>query len=1812
DRFTTQDYEYFNKAYAAYRKLEMLMDYTFQLATVNAATRVNPQELLNSDNLFDPGTGEALDPATLGSDQLEAYEESKAIQNLLIGSVTSRAALNVVRDIAFSSAYYSYRSIFKNVVGPSINQLQSLKNIDDLGDGTVDLIRILDDLQALGFIDDLERTRLFDTAVDALDNNADDFIRNVDDLIKKLSNTDEVAKIITKKRSLFNTLANSDDISKLVTSYKSFGAFLKKTSTAKSALKGALGAAAIGVTVVSIVGEFLLKDAHKFASEQMYDRLRELYQGDLENMYIFLNDDFESTVGYKPSENMTFSGGSPLERSYSRKDQLTDSKIGHYGSTYNTEFDVGVKLKNGLFVGFGAGTETGSADTKITTKIDFSERVSQRIATETNNVTEEVVGYVLEDDDDGDQFNVHITHALQNTDNNFTPYFHLVGGRSSGPYEEGTISRDMPTITLEDAEGNKYPNIFFDQDPEVHTRVPLKITAGNEFEEGRTVVLTTIPNANTGNAQLLVANGEPYTGREIGFFVEPGEALYMEMLVTHTEGTFEHPDIGLVVRPNDLKSDFFSDGPQVFDSVYFSVYFRKPVSPVSLNQRNGAWFINAKDPDPELKEAENYIFTLEGFDVEGEKSNLSFLQLEYKRANEEFFDWKPIPRLLQDQNGLDSIAEKVGIDELAEFYERNKRIYQEPTFNFEWDLEKHERATGDKLIDGNYLIRAISADENGLVFYSDPYEGVIDRVAPSLADQPEPKDFVYSQGDDILITFDENIDGNHFSAHGFGELIVYNLDGTVKEHHDILTSSEINASVTDGGLDIEIGDLPFQYDGHEVEVNIAGIQDGFGNSTPEDTIRWSFKLDYSKELPSSIALLSENNWMYNAAETSSRIPFVIADYDVFEKASDFDYVALEVMEEGAEEWEVVAYVEREELADRYVALGDPNLRVVDTLYWDINGFDEESFEDGHYSVRAVAHALSNQTENSESLSGQIDRVFPQLVGVPNPADERLSRGELVTFNYSESIDHDSLKVYVRSKDVPLSTDVYDVGLTSNGLNVIFDEAFMADFPSEEYIEVGVTGITDFVGNPADSTGVRFVFDRANVPTSPINVENLDAWLVNTNTSQRLPIILKDYHLFNASTVLDSITLEFRRYQNVRQQGQQWTHMTVESASDFEGFFDVIKLDKETLTNRFTHRYGLSEGETPIDTIFWNTTNIPDGPYEIRAIAHGGRGFNASGNFSGLIDRTPPQVFGAPEPQDGVYSVGDAISISFTEEINYAELAPNTIYDSIEVFIGERKLVYGEYTASISGSDIILNFDETEMELNNSQRVSIDIRGIEDVYGNKMLDPIHWKFTIEDFSFGPSYVEFVDTDRFLINKELSDAGEEIKFVIREFDAFAEYSRLDKFELQVKRLSGQEWIAVDEISQKELQTNHEARLAIDPEAFAYDTLRLTKSDYTDLLDGEYEARIQVFAGNQVDFSSPRSGSIDQRAPALAIAEPTDGILSLGDNLSASFDQSIDVERVLNSIEIEIYNLTEGIEVTSFFRGPVITSGELAFTGLDTAQLTQYDGDVFQALVQNVYDLNDNKSEPISWTFQLDLNRFGPSPISIKEPGGSFVINQAQSFLDIVLEDFEFNNTKFGLDQIRIEASKLTGGNADWNLIEEFNIDEIANQNQGLEVPELRYTWNLDADNDGLADSLNGGYLLRAVSVVGSQTRLSDDISGIIDLSAPKLLSFSPEDGIYSDGEELSFSFNENLREDLLVDFEITDMDGGFILNKDEFFLRTQSASEVILTLKAGKDLSEFNGETLLVKLTGVEDAFGNKFDGSGELILPIQIDHFLREP
>lgn len=128
-------------------------------------------------------------------------------------------------------------------------------------------------------------------------------------------------------------------------------------------------------------------------------------------------------------------------------------------------------------------------------------------------------------------------------------------------------------------------------------------------------------------------------------------------------------------------------------------------------------------------------------------------------------------------------------------------------------------------------------------------------------------------------------------------------------------------------------------------------------------------------------------------------------------------------------------------------------------------------------------------------------------------------------------------------------------------------------------------------------------------------------------------------------------------------------------------------------------------------INWNVSALSDGLYNIRMRLNCASGVVYSQRATGTIDRTAPALLGKPAPTDDSYSTGDAISFSYTENIDNSNL--NSGIASIQ-----RMLNNSNIPAQVSGYGnklVIIPLQNIAAFTGESFRVIV--KNISDIYGN---------------------------------------------------------------------------------------------------------------------------------------------------------------------------------------------------------------------------------------------------------------------------------------------------------------------------------------------------------------------------------------------------------------------------------------------------------------------------------------------------------------
>jgi hypothetical protein len=161
---------------------------------------------------------------------------------------------------------------------------------------------------------------------------------------------------------------------------------------------------------------------------------------------------------------------------------------------------------------------------------------------------------------------------------------------------------------------------------------------------------------------------------------------------------------------------------------------------------------------------------------------------------------------------------------------------------------------------------------------------------------------------------------------------------------------------------------------------------------------------------------------------------------------------------------------------------------------------------------------------------------------------------------------------------------------------------------------------------------------------------------------------------------------------------------------------------------------------PISTAFkWETAGLVDGEYELRAISVCGgpaAGMEGSSYYIPIrIDRDAPKIV-AFEPSDGVYNIGDEISVTFDKPLNTSRFAPPTgnPFGKVDLFdtapLAGTGLIDVTVTAYENKIYIVPNVLNKFME---NKILRLELKDLEDLVGNNTgNNPMKWLNKVPEF------------------------------------------------------------------------------------------------------------------------------------------------------------------------------------------------------------------------------------------------------------------------------------------------------------------------------------------------------------------------------------------------------------------------------------------------------------------------------------------------
>jgi fibronectin type 3 domain-containing protein len=521
-----------------------------------------------------------------------------------------------------------------------------------------------------------------------------------------------------------------------------------------------------------------------------------------------LPGDTLARVEPRPKENRSFSAGTEYE--FSREE--TGQRV------WNLETAGYIKAEAKLLMNFGWFKK---AEFMIGVAFESEDEVLiPSLSQHTDTTQTGKTGFVLEDDDLGDDFTVDVVRSGKTG-----YYFDVRGGNSSCPYEpwRDLDSGKVSMVQRDDAKLLISPAERFGIAPD--GLATFKVSIANLSDERRDYGVRLQSNSNPGGAVVRL-NGSPLTDRRT-FSIDgrgSGNVNVHEATLTVERGPsrLNYPDLRLVVEPV-CGGDPFIEKPDPFtsDTLSFSVSF-EGCSDIHLSGPDvvPGWVYNRADSVA----GKQLDLVLSGYELVVDPSTPNLVEavgIQYRHmgdGREGPGPWKDIREIPP------GVVADISID-------------GSPDTIMVWRPDSLANGAYAPLVDGVYEIRAYTVCSAGGRGYSNVSTGTIDRHAPVVFGTPQPADGELSLGEDIGVTFNEPLDCEALK----------NATITLKYVDGPWVGQTIPVTLTCNGQTVLLVPRadPAALDGRRLEASLGGVSDLVGN-TMTSTVTW--QLDYRRSL----------------------------------------------------------------------------------------------------------------------------------------------------------------------------------------------------------------------------------------------------------------------------------------------------------------------------------------------------------------------------------------------------------------------------------------------------------------------------------------------------------------------------------------------------------------------------------------------------------------------------------------------------------------------------------------------------------------------------------------------------------------------------------------------------------------------------------------------------------------------------------------------------------------------------------------------------------------------------------------------------
>ena len=460
-------------------------------------------------------------------------------------------------------------------------------------------------------------------------------------------------------------------------------------------------------------------------------------------------------------ENHSFSAGASVTQTVGTENGTSST------SSQSDGFNIVLGLETGFrFSGLGLGAE-------------LEEKNGGEWSSEEQNDTTTSVSmsYTLAEDGDDDYLSVDVFNAPDG----MGPIFVTRGGATSCPYEDEVVTEYYEKGTVISAKTVQIEKPEIEAQTQTITGIPaggsgtFKVNIRNNSDTGEDLWFDIIVTPDSNPDGLAVSMDDTSLNYGTTVLVKAGETMEKTITVSQMNpDVLEYKKVKIRIA-SQCQRDNTSTYAEIADTTDFSVYFQPTCSDIKLAASHT--LVNTDTDTPVTLSMSGYNYAM---------ASLQGIRLQYKGEHDADFHTlqeytKNAAKLASDPN-LKELTPLVGTAKL----------------NYVIDLRSSDFS------DKTYVFRAITVcDQGGIEVNNESEEVTVirDMSAPMLMATPSPASGILTSGDDLLITFNEDIQGSVLTQPNNFDVVGV-LNESEVAHDVALSVSGNSVAKTDATIDL--------------------------------------------------------------------------------------------------------------------------------------------------------------------------------------------------------------------------------------------------------------------------------------------------------------------------------------------------------------------------------------------------------------------------------------------------------------------------------------------------------------------------------------------------------------------------------------------------------------------------------------------------------------------------------------------------------------------------------------------------------------------------------------------------------------------------------------------------------------------------------------------------------------------------------------------------------------------------------------------------------------------------------------------------